>query len=157
MTVRETLAFSARVQGIGAGHAELLLELSRREKEANIKPDPVLDLFMKAAALDGQEASVITDYIIKIVGAENLVLISAAEQIFGTGGKRLRPALVFLVSRATADLANLKELTPKHRRLAEVIEMIHTASLIHDDVLDNSSIRRGTDFQYETHMGLFGQ
>ncbi|KAK9130804.1 hypothetical protein Sjap_011291 [Stephania japonica] len=47
MTVRETLAFSARVQGVGAGHAKLLLELSRREKEANIKPDPDLDLFMK--------------------------------------------------------------------------------------------------------------
>ncbi|KAK9085826.1 hypothetical protein Sjap_026237 [Stephania japonica] len=66
MIVRETLAFSARVQGVGAGHAKLLLELSRREKEANIKPDPDLDLFMKAAALDGQEASVITDYIIKV-------------------------------------------------------------------------------------------
>ncbi|KAK9132551.1 hypothetical protein Scep_012079 [Stephania cephalantha] len=87
-----------------------------------------------------------------IVGAENPVLISAAEQIFGAGGKRLRPALVFLVSRATADLANLNELTPKHRRLAEVIEMIHTASLIHDDVLDDSSIRRGK----ETIHQLFG-
>ncbi|KAK9130806.1 hypothetical protein Sjap_011293 [Stephania japonica] len=48
MTVRETLAFSARVQGVGVGHAKLLLELSRREKEANIKPDPDLDLFMKS-------------------------------------------------------------------------------------------------------------
>ncbi|KAK9103138.1 hypothetical protein Sjap_020392 [Stephania japonica] len=70
MTVRETLAFFARVQGVGAGHAELLLELSRRKKEANIKPDPDLDLFMKAAALDDQEASVITDYIIKVLGLE---------------------------------------------------------------------------------------
>ncbi|KAF9590046.1 hypothetical protein IFM89_030358 [Coptis chinensis] len=80
-----------------------------------------------------------------IVGAENPVLISAAEQIFSAGGKRLRPALVFLVSRATAEIAHLKELTPKHRRLAEIIEMIHTASLIHDDVLDDSSIRRGKE------------
>ncbi|KAK9130786.1 hypothetical protein Sjap_011273 [Stephania japonica] len=47
MTVKETLAFSARVQGVGAGHAKLLLKLSIREKEANIKPDPDLDLFMK--------------------------------------------------------------------------------------------------------------
>ncbi|URE11226.1 trans-octaprenyltranstransferase [Musa troglodytarum] len=39
-----------------------------------------------------------------IIGAENPVLISAAEQIFGAGGKRLRPALVFLVSRATAQI-----------------------------------------------------
>ncbi|MED6118138.1 sporulation-specific protein 2 [Stylosanthes scabra] len=78
-----------------------------------------------------------------IVGAENPVLMSAAEQIFSAGGKRMRPALVFLVSRATAELLGLKDLTVKHRRLAEIIEMIHTASLIHDDVLDESDLRRG--------------
>ncbi|XP_047177740.1 solanesyl diphosphate synthase 1, chloroplastic [Vigna umbellata] len=78
-----------------------------------------------------------------IVGAENPVLMSAAEQIFSAGGKRMRPALVFLVARATAELLGLKELTVKHRRLAEIIEMIHTASLIHDDVLDESDLRRG--------------
>ncbi|MCI15849.1 solanesyl diphosphate synthase 2 chloroplastic-like, partial [Trifolium medium] len=75
--------------------------------------------------------------------AENPVLISAAEQIFSAGGKRMRPALVFLVSRATAELHGLEDLTVKHRRLAEIIEMIHTASLIHDDVLDESDLRRG--------------
>lgn len=80
-----------------------------------------------------------------IVGAENPVLMSAAEQIFGAGGKRMRPALVFLVARATAQIAELKELTSEHRRLAEIIEMIHTASLIHDDVLDDSDMRRGKD------------
>ncbi|KAI3996834.1 hypothetical protein MKX01_021110 [Papaver californicum] len=80
-----------------------------------------------------------------IVGAENPVLMSAAEQIFGAGGKRMRPALVFLVARATAQIAGLKELTSEHRRLAEIIEMIHTASLIHDDVLDDSDMRRGKD------------
>ena len=36
-----------------------------------------------------------------------------------------------------------RDLTVKHRRLAEIIEMIHTASLIHDDVLDESDLRRG--------------
>ena len=44
----------------------------------------------------------------QVVGAENPVLMSAAEQIFGAGGKRMRPALVFLVSRATAELVGLK-------------------------------------------------
>lgn len=78
-----------------------------------------------------------------IIGEENPVLVSAAEQIFGAGGKRLRPALVFLVSRATAEVGGLLDLTTKHRRLAEIIEMIHTASLIHDDVLDDSGMRRG--------------
>ncbi|KAK8678824.1 hypothetical protein V6N13_144305 [Hibiscus sabdariffa] len=46
MTVRETLAFSARCQGVGTQY-DMLAELSRREKEANIKPDPDVDVFMK--------------------------------------------------------------------------------------------------------------
>ena len=37
-----------------------------------------------------------------------------------------------------------RELTTEHQRLAEIIEMIHTASLIHDDVIDDSGMRRGT-------------
>lgn len=47
-------------------------------------------------------------FIYQIVGAENPVLMSAAEQIFSAGGKRMRPALVFLVSRATAEFVGLK-------------------------------------------------
>ncbi|KAI9083590.1 hypothetical protein K1719_034532 [Acacia pycnantha] len=86
-----------------------------------------------------------------IVGAENPVLMSAAEQIFSAGGKRMRPALVFLVSRATAELVGMKELTTKHRRLAETIEMIHTASLIHDDVLDESNLRRGKETVHQLY------
>ncbi|KAI5662254.1 hypothetical protein M9H77_21577 [Catharanthus roseus] len=86
-----------------------------------------------------------------IVGAENPVLMSAAEQIFGAGGKRMRPALVFLVSRATAEIAALEEITREHRRLAEIIEMIHTASLIHDDVLDESDMRRGKETVHQLY------
>ncbi|KAL2523502.1 Solanesyl diphosphate synthase 1 [Abeliophyllum distichum] len=86
-----------------------------------------------------------------IVGAENPVLMSAAEQIFGAGGKRMRPALVFLVSRATSEIVGLKELTKEHRRLAEIIEMIHTASLIHDDVLDESDMRRGKETVHQLY------
>ncbi|XP_024930413.3 pleiotropic drug resistance protein 1 isoform X2 [Ziziphus jujuba] len=69
MTVRETLAFSARCQGVGP-HYEILAELLRREKAANIKPDPDIDVYMKAAALEGQEANVAVDYILKILGLE---------------------------------------------------------------------------------------
>ncbi|XP_068652791.1 ABC transporter G family member 39-like isoform X2 [Aristolochia californica] len=68
MTVRETLAFSARCQGVGTRY-EMLTELARREKEANIKPDADIDIYMKASSLEGQE-SVITDYILKILGLE---------------------------------------------------------------------------------------
>ncbi|GMN72516.1 hypothetical protein TIFTF001_056017 [Ficus carica] len=65
MTVRETLAFSARCQGVGSRY-DMLGELSRREKEANIKPDPDIDVYMKAAATEGQETNVITDYVLKV-------------------------------------------------------------------------------------------
>lgn len=69
MTVRETLAFSARVQGVGTNY-DMLVELARREKEANIKPDADIDVYMKAAAMEGQEASIVTEYIIKILGLD---------------------------------------------------------------------------------------
>lgn len=63
----------------------------------------------------------------------------------------MRPALVFLVSRATAQVVGLKDLTTRHRRLAEIIEMIHTASLIHDDVIDESNMRRGKETVHERY------
>ncbi|KAL6344901.1 hypothetical protein AAG906_006658 [Vitis piasezkii] len=68
MTVRETLDFSARCQGVG-GLSDMLAELSRREA-ANIKPDPDIDIYMKAAALEGQKTSVVTEYMLKILGLE---------------------------------------------------------------------------------------
>ncbi len=76
----------------------------------------------------------------ELIGARHPILHAAAEHLFGAGGKRLRPAVVFLISRATMDG---KDVTARHRRLAEITEMIHTASLVHDDVVDESSLRRG--------------
>eukprot|EP00891_Asterochloris_glomerata_P009760 jgi/Astpho2/9760/Aster-03737 len=78
-----------------------------------------------------------------VVGKRHPLLVQAAEQIFGAGGKKLRPALVFLVARATSELMHQSDIVPKHRRLAEITEMIHTASLVHDDVLDECDTRRG--------------
>ncbi|XP_021277774.1 pleiotropic drug resistance protein 2-like [Herrania umbratica] len=69
MTVRETLDFSGRCLGVGTRY-EMLAELSRREKEAGIKPDPEIDAFMKATAMAGQETSLITDYVLKILGLD---------------------------------------------------------------------------------------
>ncbi|WCJ40424.1 ABC transporter G family member 36 [Euphorbia peplus] len=91
LTVRETLAFSARCQGVGTQH-EMLAELSRREKAANIKPDPDIDVFMKAAATEGQETSVVTDYVLKILGLEVCAdTMVGNEMIRGiSGGQRKR-------------------------------------------------------------------
>ena len=51
-------------------------------------------------------------------------------------GKRLRPALLLLTAKACGNV------TPAHHTLAAVVEMIHTATLVHDDVLDGATVRR---------------
>ncbi len=83
---------------------------------------------------------VLTENLKNLVGARHPILYAAAEHLFGAGGKRLRPAIVLLIARATLPG---EDLTPRHRRLAEITEMIHTASLVHDDVVDTADTRRG--------------
>jgi octaprenyl-diphosphate synthase len=58
---------------------------------------------------------------------------------FRLGGKRLRPALVLLAGQACGGLR------PEHFTLAALAELIHTATLVHDDVLDEATIRRHLD------------
>lgn len=91
MTVRETLAFAARCQGVGP-RFELLAELLRREKAANIKPDPDIDIYMKAEALEGLETGIVTDYVIKILGLEVCAdIIVGNEMLRGiSGGQKKR-------------------------------------------------------------------
>jgi octaprenyl-diphosphate synthase len=62
-----------------------------------------------------------------------------AQHSFRIGGKRLRPALLLLAAQAVG------EVTDEHRTLAAVVEMVHTATLVHDDVLDDAEIRRHLD------------
>ncbi|MCO5612472.1 hypothetical protein L7F22_066739 [Adiantum nelumboides] len=69
MTVRETLDFSDRCQGVGTRY-EMLVEVLRREKEAGIKPDTELDVFMKAVSTAGQETNIVTDYVMKLLGLD---------------------------------------------------------------------------------------
>ncbi|KAI5332863.1 hypothetical protein L3X38_022992 [Prunus dulcis] len=137
----ETLLNS--VSGVSQGFPQVL-DLNQESR----RPVSLTNLFEVVA----DDLLTLNQNLQSIVGAENPVLMSAAEQIFSAGGKRMRPALVFLVSRATSEIVGLKELTMEHRRLAEIIEMIHTASLIHDDVLDESDMRRGK----ETVHQMFG-
>ena len=71
--MRETLDFSGRCLGVGTRY-ELLAELSRREKQQGIKPDPEIDAFMKAVAVAGQETSLVTDYVLKVGSSFQLSL-----------------------------------------------------------------------------------
>jgi octaprenyl-diphosphate synthase len=78
------------------------------------------------------------DAIIRERLSSDVVLINTiADYIIGAGGKRLRPAVVLLIARALGYRGTA------HVLLAAVIEFIHTATLLHDDVVDESDLRRG--------------
>ncbi len=85
------------------------------------------------------DLKLLTENLTQLIGARHPILGAAAEHLFTAGGKRVRPAIVLLASRAT--LLD-QDLTQRHRRLAEITEMIHTASLVHDDVVDEADLRR---------------
>ena len=78
--------------------------------------------------------------------SEVALIRQVAEYIVGGGGKRLRPALVLLSAGAFGYRGR------HHHELAAVIEFIHTATLLHDDVVDESKLRRGQ----ATANALFG-
>jgi octaprenyl-diphosphate synthase len=69
--------------------------------------------------------------------SEVVLIRQVAEYIIGGGGKRLRPALVLLSAGALGYRGTA------HHTLAAVVEFIHTATLLHDDVVDESALRRG--------------
>lgn len=72
--------------------------------------------------------------------ASDVVLVNqVAQYIIGAGGKRLRPLSVLLAARACGYRG------AQHVEAAAVIEFIHTATLLHDDVVDGSDLRRGRD------------
>ncbi|MBI4995504.1 MAG: octaprenyl diphosphate synthase [Rhodocyclales bacterium] len=78
--------------------------------------------------------------------SEVVLVRQVAEYIVGGGGKRMRPALVLMSAKAMGYEGG------KHHELAAVVEFIHTATLLHDDVVDESDLRRGRD----TANALFG-
>jgi all-trans-nonaprenyl-diphosphate synthase len=90
---------------------------------------------------------ILTENLKQLVGARHPILRAAAEHLFDAGGKRIRPAIVLLVARATVNNGKntssvQQDISARHRRLAEITEMIHTASLVHDDVVDEANLRR---------------
>ena len=78
------------------------------------------------------------DKVIRESLRSDVVLVTqVAEYIVNSGGKRLRPALLVLSANACGYQGR------EHYTLAAVVELIHTATLLHDDVVDESSLRRG--------------
>ena len=80
------------------------------------------------------------DRVIRERLASDVVLVNqVAEYIVGSGGKRLRPLVVVMAAQACGSRDN------RHAEAAAIIEFIHTATLLHDDVVDGSTLRRGRD------------
>lgn len=95
---------------------------------------PSLNELLKPINADMQAV----DQVIRDCLDSEVVLIrTIGDYIIGSGGKRIRPALALLSSRAFGYQGN------QHLKMAAVIEFIHTATLLHDDVVDESSLRRG--------------
>ncbi len=93
-----------------------------------------------------QDMSIVDDVIREKLHSHVLLIRQISEYIINSGGKRLRPALVILSAGAFGYSGK------HHYDLAAVIEFIHTATLLHDDVVDESELRRNR----ETANALFG-
>lgn len=106
------------------------------------KPTPI-DAIQSCILADIDAVNIVIQ---KSLYSDVVLVNQVAHYIINSGGKRLRPMLVLL----SAGLFG--KIRPEHHQLAAVIEFIHTATLLHDDVVDESSKRRGQN----TANALFG-
>lgn len=83
------------------------------------------------------ELADVEKHLVELVRAEDVSIARMIPQILRAGGKRLRPALLLMSAKICNYSGN------QNIKLAAAIELIHTASLIHDDVIDNDHLRRG--------------
>lgn len=104
--------------------------LQNREKLTVIDPDSIYRLVAKDMAATDAE-------ILARLQSEVALINEIGRYIVNSGGKRMRPMIVLLSSRAFAYQG------AQHIQLATIIEFIHTATLLHDDVVDASEVRRG--------------
>ncbi len=102
--------------------------------------------FTEISELMSDEMSAIDELIIDRLKSDIALVNQLGYYIVNSGGKRLRPMLLVMVAKALGYQGNW------HINLAAVIEFIHTATLLHDDVVDESDMRRGK----ETANELFG-
>jgi len=85
------------------------------------------------------ELAAVEDLLAREIGSDNPLVDETVRHAAQLAGKRMRPALLLLVARACGEIRR------EHITLAAVVEMIHTATLVHDDVLDEATLRRRRD------------
>lgn len=102
-------------------------------------------------ALSQDDMTTVNDLIYEQLHSDVALINQLGIYIVNAGGKRMRPMLTVLVAQALNHNSSDK-LDKKHCTIAAIIEFIHTATLLHDDVVDESNMRRGR----ETANALFG-
>ncbi len=101
-----------------------------------MKPDAPLESILELTRSDREAV----DQLIRRQLHSDVVLVrQIGEHIILSGGKRLRPLIALLAARASGYAGQ------QHIALAAIVEFIHTATLLHDDVVDESALRRGQD------------
>lgn len=129
--------------------------IGRRDAGAPYNPRPMKNPAQNPVAAGDMRAALApiaadmqaVDELIRARLSSDVALINTiADYIVAAGGKRLRPAIVLMVARALGYRGD------QHVLLAAVIEFIHTATLLHDDVVDESDLRRGRS----TANAMFG-
>ncbi|MGH8213968.1 MAG: polyprenyl synthetase family protein [Rhodanobacteraceae bacterium] len=93
--------------------------------------------FAAVRVLAAPEMAAVDALIRKRLSSDVALIHAVGEHIVGGGGKRLRPMLHVLAARAAGYSGD------QHIQLAAIVEFIHTATLLHDDVVDGSDLRRG--------------
>ncbi|MDD3182421.1 MAG: polyprenyl synthetase family protein [Alphaproteobacteria bacterium] len=113
----------------------IALNKKRQDLPPTANPHNALE---QLTSLVADDLAVVNQHILQRMDSEVPLIPKLAAHIIASGGKRLRPVL----SLAAARLCGYQG--ERHRKLAAAIEFIHTATLLHDDVVDASYIRRGS-------------
>ncbi|GAY57254.1 hypothetical protein CUMW_178040 [Citrus unshiu] len=135
MTVRETVDFSASCQGVGS-REEIMMEVSRREKEAGIIPDPDIDTYMKAISAKGVKRTLRTDYILKILGLDVCAdtMVGDAMRRGISGGQNKRPTTGEMIVGPTKALF-MDEITNDSTALISLLQPAPETFDLFDDII----------------------
>jgi octaprenyl-diphosphate synthase len=104
------------------------------------RPTPAVAAPATPATLVGEELQLVERRLAELLRSREEKLTDIATYLIGAGGKRVRPAVTLLVFRACGG-SNLRDIVD----VAVALELIHSASLLHDDIIDGSQVRRGRD------------